>query len=658
MIRTTARRVITLGALAALAVLLAPGSALAGDGQIVGVGAKDGQLILAFEARDLPAGVVVDPSSVQVSLDGTVLNSSAELFGDNKQVERSVFLVLDTSESMRDAMDEAKAAAETFLERVPDDVKVGLVTFDSQAHVQELPTLDREAVRAKVQKLRAIGGTALYDGIDLAVDLLGDEGVRGIVLLSDGGDLSSETATLESTQATLTDSGVDLNAVAFSDADVEVLRQLADAGTGQVVEAADETELEALFAQSAEAIAGQLQITAPLPAGIEPGQFTVVVEANAGGEALTDTAVGLLDEANLPKAAKSGPVPVHPRAGFVDSDPALVAGAVLLFGGLAIIAGFGFSAFAGSRRGADVRRRLSQYSMANPMAPGAVRSADAADDGGSGSGSQLGDSTIVRSAVELAERVVVSRDVEGKLAARLEAAAVPLRPAEWVLLHAAAAIVPSFLLLLLTGGDLPLSMLALLAGAVTPYMYLSAKQSSRRQKFEEQLPTTLQLLAGSLAAGYSLPQAVDTVAREAAEPVASEFGRAIMESRLAVPIEDALEHVAQRTNSEDFGWVVMAVRIQRQVGGNLAELLTTIAATLRERERLRRQVRVLSAEGRLSAWILGGLPILFALYLFVVRREYLMKLFTDPLGITLLFAGAGALLVGLFWMRKIVNVEV
>jgi tight adherence protein B len=302
---------------------------------------------------------------------------------------------------------------------------------------------------------------------------------------------------------------------------------------------------------------------------------------------------------------------------------------------------------------------MAQYSMANPMAPGAVRPAEpAANDGGNGSGSRLGDSGLARSAVELAERVVVSRDVEGKLAARLEAAAVPLRPAEWVLLHAAAAIVPSFLLLLLTGGDLPLSMLALLAGAVTPYLYLTAKQSSRRQKFEEQLPTTLQLLAGSLAAGYSLPQAVDTVAREAAEPVSTEFSRAIMESRLAVPIEDALEHVAQRTSSEDFGWVVMAVRIQRQVGGNLAELLTTIAATLRERERLRRQVRVLSAEGRLSAYILGGLPILFALYLFVVRREYLMRLFTDPIGIILLFGGVMALIVGVFWMRRIINVEV
>ena len=151
---------------------------------------------------------------------------------------------------------------------------------------------------------------------------------------------------------------------------------------------------------------------------------------------------------------------------------------------------------------------------------------------------------------------------------------------------------------------------------------------------------------------------MDTVARESAQPVASEFGRAIMESRLAVPVEDALGHVAERTGSQDFSWVVMAIRIQRQVGGNLAELLTTIAGTLRERERLRRQVRVLAAEGRMSAYILGVLPLIFTVYLFVVRRDYLLKLFSEPLGIAMVIGGVIALVVGLFWMRKIVDVEV
>ena len=122
--------------------------------------------------------------------------------------------------------------------------------------------------------------------------------------------------------------------------------------------------------------------------------------------------------------------------------------------------------------------------------------------------------------------------------------------------------------------------------------------------------------------------------------------------------EAGLDHVAERTGSKDFAWVAMAVRIQRNVGGNLAELLTTVAATLRERERLRRHVRVLSAEGRLSAIILGALPILFAFYLFGVRREYLMKLFTDPLGVVMVIAGSVIFVDSILVMVRLVKVEV
>jgi tight adherence protein B len=272
--------------------------------------------------------------------------------------------------------------------------------------------------------------------------------------------------------------------------------------------------------------------------------------------------------------------------------------------------------------------------------------------------SQDSETNIARAAVGLAEKVVATKDFESRLAGRLEAAAVPMKPAEWLLLHTGIALGSALLLLMVSAGDLPLAVLGLLLGAVGPYIYLTMRQSRRKQKFEENLAPTLQLLAGSLAAGHSLPQAVDTVAQEAPEPIASELRRAVAEARLAVTIEDALDHVAERTGSKDFAWVAMAVRIQRNVGGNLAELLTTVAATLRERERLRRHIRVLSAEGRLSAIILGALPIVFTFYLFAVRREYLMKLVTDPIGVALVIGGSVLFAGGIFWMTKLVKVEV
>jgi tight adherence protein B len=173
-----------------------------------------------------------------------------------------------------------------------------------------------------------------------------------------------------------------------------------------------------------------------------------------------------------------------------------------------------------------------------------------------------------------------------------------------------------------------------------------------------QLPDTWQLIAGSLSAGYSMPQAIDTVVREGSQPISGEFNRALVEARLGVPLEDAMEGIADRMKSKDFACVVMAIRIQREVGGNLAELLTTVSGTLRERETLRRQVKVLSAEGRLSAWILGLLPPVFALYLALAQPSYLKPLVTEALGWLLLAVGLVLLAVGALWMRKAVKVEV
>ena len=123
-------------------------------------------------------------------------------------------------------------------------------------------------------------------------------------------------------------------------------------------------------------------------------------------------------------------------------------------------------------------------------------------------------------------------------------------------------------------------------------------------------------------------------------------------------IEDALEGISTRMASQDFAWIVMAIRIHREVGGNLAEILSTVAATIRERERLRRQVRGLSAEGRLSAWILGGLPPIFATYLILVRPTYIEPLFTDPLGITLVIVMLALMSLGIFWLSRVVKVKV
>jgi tight adherence protein B len=260
--------------------------------------------------------------------------------------------------------------------------------------------------------------------------------------------------------------------------------------------------------------------------------------------------------------------------------------------------------------------------------------------------------------VELAERVTKRQGLADVVDGRLEAAGIPMRTPEWLIVQVGAAVGLSLLFLLLSGGAPVAAAAGLLLGLALPWLLLMVRQGRRESAFLAQLPDTLQMLAGSLQAGYSLPQALDTVVREGQPPMSVEFNRALVENRLGMPVEDALEGIANRMASQDFSWVVMAVRIQRDVGGNLAELLVMVADTLRERERLRRQVRVLSAEGRLSGWILGALPVLFFAYLAVANPKYLSPMWSTPIGIGMIILAAVLLGAGAFWLTRVVKVEV
>ncbi len=251
-----------------------------------------------------------------------------------------------------------------------------------------------------------------------------------------------------------------------------------------------------------------------------------------------------------------------------------------------------------------------------------------------------------------------TKGLEARIAHRLEGAGSELKPAEWLLVHAGIVVVSGIFGLLLGAGNIILGLVFILLGVAGPWVYLGLRRSRRRKAFNAGLPDTLQLISGSLSAGLSLAQSVDTVVREGPEPISTEFRRVLVETRLGVTIEDALEGLAERFDSKDFEWVVMAIRIQRQVGGNLAELLDTVAGTMREREYVRRQVNALAAEGKLSAWVLGLLPPLFMVYLLLTNYDYVSVMFTEPLGIVMMVGAALWLAVGVFWMSRLVKVEV
>jgi tight adherence protein B len=294
-----------------------------------------------------------------------------------------------------------------------------------------------------------------------------------------------------------------------------------------------------------------------------------------------------------------------------------------------------------------VQRRLDEVSTAGSPAPTTSSAPQTA----------LGDGPMTRAVLSFADKVASSRDTSA-LARRLDEANVALRPAEWAVVQGLIIVLAGLLATLLGGFNPVITLIAVIAACVIPWAYLSHRASRRQAEFYSALPDSLQMMSGSLSAGYSLPQALDGVARETGGAFAQETNRALLESRLGLPIEESLEATAQRMHSTDFHWVVMAIRTNRQVGGNLAEVLTNVGKTLRERERLRRQVKTLSAEGKLSAWIIGALPILMLIFMVLFRPEFVAPLFTTPIGWVMLAMGSIAYIVGILWMRNLVNMEV
>ena len=245
-----------------------------------------------------------------------------------------------------------------------------------------------------------------------------------------------------------------------------------------------------------------------------------------------------------------------------------------------------------------------------------------------------------------------------RLAERLDIAGIARKPAEWALLGGCLGIAIAAALSLVTSYVL----LGVLAGALIGWLAmrlsLSLRIARRRVAFADQLPDVLQLIASALRSGFSLPQALDAVVREDNQPIAGEFSRALGEARLGGDLEDGLEAVASRMESDDLHWTVLAIRIQQGVGGNLAEVLLTIAGTIRERAFLRRHIRALSAEGRLSAYILIALPLLVGTWLFVTDPQYMRPLYTTHIGEIVLVVGSLMLVLGIFWMRKTIKIEV
>ncbi len=266
--------------------------------------------------------------------------------------------------------------------------------------------------------------------------------------------------------------------------------------------------------------------------------------------------------------------------------------------------------------------------------------------------------TFVR---EWINRNVARTSYGERLARELARADLKLKVGEFVVLVAGVALLLAFIAWLIGGRDIISGIIGLAFGLFLPNWYVKRKQRQRLQRFNDQLGDMLNLMVNGLRAGYSTMQAMEAVSRELPPPISDEFRRVVQEMQLGIPMERALDNMLRRIPSEDLDFVITAINVQREVGGNLSEILDTISYTIRERVRIKGEIRVMTSQVRTSGKIIAALPFFLVLVLWFLNREYIMTFFEPEnrvcgsiaLGITLVMIASGYAV-----MMKIADIEV
>lgn len=546
-------------------------------------------------------------------------------------------LVVDSSGSMKGAsMDAAKAAALAFIAELRPPSRAALIAFSDKPRVVLPMSSDVGLLRGAVNRIEAGGETSLYDAILLAIRQVGGGGATQpvVIVLSDGGDTMSRTP-LTQALSEIRSSGVPVLAVALpsAESDPEALKMLARQNGGRVATVKNLADLTAYYEDLAQELQTRYRVVynsrRPTTMNLDIAVAAKTSAGSAGAALVVDN----------PLAAPSGPTPTTvepvPPANIFTYGFAVL----MVFASVGLLVAAVALLMSRPKTGLD---QLGYYDQST--------------------GAAL-DDTAVRSDRVMSGVLGAIDSVAGKggfkllVYEELERAGLPLRPTEYMLLHLALVVVAGLVAGLLVG-SLVAAILVVLIATAAPILLISRRIRKRRAAFDEQLPDMLDLLAGSLRAGWGLQQALDVIIEQTKPPMSDEFKRAQTETRLGRSVEQSLESVAERVQSMDFSWVVAAISIQREVGGNLAELLTIVASTIRERNAVRRQISALTSEGRLSASILFVLPFFEALILYFTNPGYMSKLFTTTLGNMLLAVGLVLLLIGAVWLNKATKVEV
>lgn len=593
------------------------------------------------------AGNRSDLTDLVVREGDRVVNATAAVPLSDQQA-LGIVLVIDSSNSMQQGalIERVIEAAHAFVDSKTVADQIAIVTFNTDVLVMQDFTTDKARLDAAIDKIAIGPDTALYDGIVRSSALFKDSTLQpNLIVFSDGGDTAS-SFTAERAQASVENAGGALFAIGVENPGFKILEGMASATGGSSAIAGDPAGVGKLFDSVQATLRKQYVVTFPSQAATGTQALTLSI----GGNEQTSAEF-------VAGSSQGGTATLRPQVVEKPSGPAFLRGSAGLWLGLVLVV-VALAVALMSLGDSFLGRENTLNRALLPYAEDYVASDEFdADDLGDGKGKQYAQTGFVQRAVQATGDFAETRGFLTKIEGQLERANLSLRPAEAIFFYFAGVVVFALLLLALTK-DPFLTLIGTVLAAVIPPGILSFLARRRQKQFDSLLPDTLQLLASTLRAGYSLMQGVEAVSQEVSEPVGRELRRVVTEARLGRPLEESLDGVAARMDSGDFEWAVMAVRIQREVGGNLAELLVTVAETMTERERLRRDVAALTAEGKISAIVLGALPVLIGLFIWGANPGYLDPLFDQLVGKIMLFGSVALALGGFFWMNKIIDIEI
>ena len=607
-----------------------------------------------------PAADAEETASLEVEIEGTTVSATQTTPLNRSSVDAFTIMVVDDSETADDVAGFAsvQSAALAYLEGLPANTRVMLVRAGG-SRVEIRPevrfTADHGAVREAINGLVPEGGAVTWNAISdsTAQFFTEPDGVRNVVVFA-ASEAGASSISPNVARGNLLTAGSALTVIApeVRNLDLGDFEQVVSTLRGSAIYRGDaERDIVAMARLAADVEESHLVSTFDTSAIVVPD-----VTAETAGAGTTEISVshgGSGERVRIVQGGVAAGEGLVPPALVESSRFGVLSGGigVLLAVGLGVLAVllFSFSMFQIiSGEDNTLNSTLSVY--------GAQDQTEEEKAAGEAFRSQR--SKIIEQVVEKAEEAAAARGNLGSTTTLLEKAEIPLRVGEAFAIQVGAVLLAFVLGFLISRGNPIVALIFAVPAAIFPVLYVKFKVSQRARKLEAQLPDTLNLLASTLKAGYSFIQGIDAVGNEAEEPLAGEFRRTVNEARLGKELDLALDDLAERVGSIDLLWAVVAIKIQREVGGNLAELLSTVADTMTARSRLRGEVRSLTAEGRASAGVLLLLPFGVGFAMYLLNPEYIATLWMQTLGLVAVGGALFSMLIGGLWMRKIIDINI